>query len=117
MPFLWMVGELHKIILINASGNIIRTIFYEVVAFAVIKWSLPFQAKIALEDYALAGELESVGLEQLKEELIARGLKCGGTLQQRAQRLFATKGVPLSELDPSLFAKSTGSKRPSGKKK
>jgi len=75
------------------------------------------KVKISLEDYASAGELESVGLEQLKEELISRGLKCGGTLQHRAQRLFATKGVPLSQLDPSLFAKSTGSKRPSGKKK
>lgn len=75
------------------------------------------KVNISLEDYASAGELESVGLEQLKEELISRGLKYGGTLQQRAQRLFATKGVPLSQLDPSLFAKSTGSKRPSGKKK
>lgn len=39
MPFLWIVGELHKIIIIviSASGNIIRTIFYEVVAFAVMK--------------------------------------------------------------------------------
>lgn len=82
-----------------------------------IEQSLPFQVKIALEDYTSAEELESVGLEQLKEELITRGLKCGGTLQQRAQRLFATKGVPLNQLDPSLFAKITGSKRPSGKKK
>ena len=57
-----------------------------------------------------------MGLECLKEQLMARGLKCGGTLQQRAQRLFATKGVPLDQLDPSFFAKPTGSKKSNGKK-
>ena len=34
------------------------------------------------------------------------GLKCGGTLQERAQRLFSTKGKTVEELDPSLFAKA-----------
>lgn len=34
-----------------------------------------------------------------------QGLKCGGTLEERAKRLFVTKGKNLSELDPSLFAK------------
>lgn len=72
--------------------------------------------KICLEDFTSAEELKSVGLDQLKEELMARGLKCGGTLQQRAQRLFSTKGVPLNQLDPSLFAKATGSKKLNGKK-
>ena len=57
-----------------------------------------------------------MGMECLKEELIARGLKCGGTIQQRAQRLFATKGVPLDQLDPSFFAKPTGNKKSKGKK-
>ena len=28
------------------------------------------------------------------------------TLEQRAQRLFGTKGIPLENLDPALFAKS-----------
>ena len=37
---------------------------------------------------------------------MALGLKCGGTLEERAQRLFSTKGVPLDQLDASLFAKS-----------
>ena len=48
---------------------------------------------------------------------MTRRLKCGGTLQQRAQRLFATKGVPLDQLDPSFFAKPTGNKKSNGKKK
>lgn len=43
---------------------------------------------------------------------MALGLKCGGTLQERAIRLFQTKGKRLQDLDPSLFAKgqSTGKK-------
>ncbi|PFX18382.1 protein SDE2 homolog [Stylophora pistillata] len=72
--------------------------------------------EFCLDSCTSAEELESLGLEHLKEELISRGLKCGGTLQQRAQRLFASKGVPLDQLDPSFFAKSTGSKKSYGKK-
>ena len=39
---------------------------------------------------------------------MALGLKCGGTLEERASRLFSTKGKGLNELDPTLFAKSKG---------
>ena len=39
---------------------------------------------------------------------MALNLKCGGTLEERASRLFGTKGKNLSELDPNLFAKNTG---------
>ena len=39
---------------------------------------------------------------------MALGLKCGGTLEERANRLFSTKGKLLSDLDPALFAKSKG---------
>merc|ERR1712156_678341 len=35
----------------------------------------------------------------------ALGLKCGGTLQERAERLFETKGKNLSELPKDMFAK------------
>ena len=56
-------------------------------------------------------ELESVGAEQLKLVLQAMGLKCGGTLQERAQRLFSTKGKSLEELDSSLFAKASKSRK------
>lgn len=35
----------------------------------------------------------------------ALGLKCGGTLRQRAERLMLAKGKQLEELDKSLFAK------------
>ncbi|XP_061535379.1 splicing regulator SDE2 [Phycodurus eques] len=43
----------------------------------------------AVESAASASDLERLGLERLKGELTARGLKCGGTLSQRARRLFA----------------------------
>lgn len=75
-----------------------------------------FQVEFCLDNYTSAEELESLGLDHLKEALMTRGLKCGGTLQQRAQRLFASKGVPLDQLDPSFFAKPTGSKKSNGKK-
>jgi Replication stress response SDE2 C-terminal len=45
------------------------------------------------------------GAERLKEALTALGLKAGGTLQQRAERLFMTKGKSLEQLDRKLFAK------------
>ena len=49
-------------------------------------------------------DLEALGLERLKGELVGRGLKCGGTLRQRAERLFQLKTTPLAELDPKHFA-------------
>lgn len=49
--------------------------------------------------------LPCAGAERLKEALQALGLKCGGTLRQRAERLMLTKGKQLEELDKSLFAK------------
>ncbi|XP_003383664.1 PREDICTED: splicing factor 3A subunit 3-like [Amphimedon queenslandica] len=51
-------------------------------------------------------ELMSLGLDRLKSALMAQGLKCGGTLEERAKRLFSVKGLSYTEIDPSLFAKS-----------
>ena len=31
---------------------------------------------------------------------------CYRTLEERAKRLFSTKGVPMAALDPALFARS-----------
>ena len=44
-------------------------------------------------------------MERLKCELMALGLKCGGTLQERAARLFAVRGLAKELIDPALFAK------------
>jgi len=50
-------------------------------------------------------ELESLGLEKLKTELQNLGLLCGGTLKQRAERLFSVKGKNATEIEPKFFAK------------
>ena len=53
------------------------------------------------------------GAERLKEALQALGLKAGGTLRQRAERLMLTKDTPLHELDRKHFAPgSTPAVRP-----
>lgn len=46
-----------------------------------------------------------VGADALKDALTKLGLKCGGTLRQRAERLLLTKTTPLEKLDRKLFAK------------
>lgn len=50
-------------------------------------------------------QLESLGLDRLKAELQSLGLKCGGSLRERASRLFLLKSTRLSDLDRKLFAK------------
>uniref|UniRef100_A0A8C6E462 Replication stress response regulator SDE2 n=1 Tax=Moschus moschiferus TaxID=68415 RepID=A0A8C6E462_MOSMO len=56
-------------------------------------------------------EMELLGLEKLKCELMARGLKCGGTLQERAARLFSVRGLAKEQIDPALFAKPSKGKK------
>jgi len=63
-------------------------------------------AHLDLSAFSSHEELASLGLDRLKSGLIALGLKCGGTVQERAERLFMTKGKKLSELPPALFAKN-----------
>ncbi len=43
--------------------------------------------------------------DALKMELARLGLKCGGTVADRAKRLFMTKNTPLDQLPAKLFAK------------
>jgi hypothetical protein len=54
---------------------------------------------VDLAAYPSAAALEALGLDRLKAELTACGLKCGGTLAQRAERLFLLRGAALEELD------------------
>ena len=49
--------------------------------------------------------LGPAGADTLKSALQALGLKCGGTLRQRAERLMLTKTTPLEQLDQKLFVK------------
>ena len=58
---------------------------------------------IDLSKYATADELATaVDGDQLKAELARLGLKCGGTVQDRAKRLFWLKSTPLDELPDKL---------------
>lgn len=56
-------------------------------------------------------QLERLGLDVLKEELMRRGLKCGGTLAERAARLFSVRGLSPDQIDPALLAKPAKAKR------
>lgn len=56
-------------------------------------------------------ELEVLGLERLKKELMDRGMKCGGTLQERAARLFSVRGQTPDQIDPALLAKPSKGKK------
>ncbi|GFP81095.1 splicing factor 3a subunit 3 [Phtheirospermum japonicum] len=64
-------------------------------------------ALIDLDYYSTAEQLAEVGPEKLKEALAALGLKTGGTVQQRAERLFLTKDTPLEKLDRKHFVKGS----------
>ncbi|XP_030158106.1 replication stress response regulator SDE2 isoform X2 [Lynx canadensis] len=69
-------------------------------------------ATLDLLAFTSAAEMEALGLDRLKSELTARGLKCGGTLRERAARLFSVRGLAREQMDPALFARP-----PRGKKK
>lgn len=58
------------------------------------------------ESAADAAALEAHGLEALKAELARLGLKCGGTLAERAARLWALRGrTRLHAEDAALLAR------------
>ncbi|XP_021353666.1 protein SDE2 homolog isoform X3 [Mizuhopecten yessoensis] len=60
-----------------------------------------------LDSISSVEELEAFSLEKLKKELMARGMKCGGTLKQRAERLYSVRGLTTDQIKPSLLAKRT----------
>ena len=65
------------------------------------------------ETYKTVKQLEKgLGGEKIKLILARMGLKCGGTVEQRAARLFSVQGKSRDEIDPSLFASKT--KKPDG---
>jgi len=74
-------------------------------------------APLDLSAFSCAEELATLGLDRLKSALMGLGLKCGGTLEDRAQRLFSTKGLQLHEIDPALKAKGQGKGKDQSKNK
>uniref|UniRef100_W5L2K6 SDE2 telomere maintenance homolog (S. pombe) n=1 Tax=Astyanax mexicanus TaxID=7994 RepID=W5L2K6_ASTMX len=73
----------------------------------------PVQSEGPLDLLCVSGveDLVALGLERLKEELMQRGMKCGGTLQERAARLFSVKGLSPDQIDPALLAKPSKGKK------
>jgi len=64
---------------------------------------------IDLSKFATSVDLEeAVSGDELKSELARLGLKCGGTVSDRAARLFLTKDTPLDKLPAKVFAKKKG---------
>ncbi|XP_077082857.1 splicing regulator SDE2 isoform X5 [Siphateles boraxobius] len=75
--------------------------------------ALSLQAEGPLDLLSASGpeQLEALGLERLKKELMERGMKCGGTLQERAARLFSVGGLAADQIDPALLAKASKGKK------
>ncbi|XP_049900907.1 splicing regulator SDE2 [Epinephelus moara] len=69
------------------------------------------RSPVDLSSASSVAQLESLGLDVLKEELVSRGLKCGGTLTERAARLFSIRGLTRDQIDPTLLAKPAKTKR------
>ena len=64
-----------------------------------------------LDDYESIEELQALGMDRLKAALQGFGLKCGGTLEERAKRLLAVKGLAVHEFPQQLVAKKKKMKR------
>ena len=59
--------------------------------------------------------LEALGLDRLKDELVRRSVKCGGTLSERAERLYQVIQYPENEI-PSHFKVKAKRRRRGGRK-
>ena len=62
---------------------------------------------VQIQSYQSAADLQkAIHPDVLKSELARLGLKCGGTVADRAKRLFLTKDTPLDQLAEKHFSKS-----------
>jgi len=70
---------------------------------------LMVQTPIALESsqYPTWAALIPLGSDSLKQELTRRGLKCGGTLEERAKRLFSVRGLSDDEINTKLKVRTS----------
>lgn len=66
----------------------------------------PVFAEIDLKNVSSIEDIEMYGAEHIKEELNRLGLKCGGNLRERAQRLFDIKKDPTNLFNPKYLAKT-----------
>lgn len=57
---------------------------------------------IESSEYSSWAALIPLGSDNLKNELTRRGLKCGGTVEERAKRLFSIRGLSNDEINVKL---------------
>ena len=50
-------------------------------------------SRMCLDSATCAKDLENLGLDVLKDELAKLGMKCGGSLKERAERLWQSRGI------------------------
>ncbi|CAK5163137.1 unnamed protein product [Aphanomyces euteiches] len=60
---------------------------------------------VDLMEYDSVEALKALGMDGLKDQLKHRGLKFGGTLDQRAERLFSVRGKSIDEIAAKLKAR------------
>ena len=65
-----------------------------------VKWE-----PVDLKRYKSAQEIETLGLDHLKAELQRHGLKVGGSLSERAARLYLLSHTPIEKIDKKHLAK------------
>mmetsp|Transcript_15496 Transcript_15496/g.22916 ORF Transcript_15496/g.22916 Transcript_15496/m.22916 type:complete len:543 (+) Transcript_15496:57-1685(+) len=64
------------------------------------------QTPFVWSDYDNASQLESLGIDRLKSILFGMGVKCGGSLQERANRLFSLKGLEREDYPQKVRGKN-----------
>lgn len=59
-----------------------------------------------LNQFTSQGQLEELGMDRLKGALMAEQVKCGGSLQERASRLWSLKGLKREDYPSKVRAKN-----------
>jgi hypothetical protein len=59
-----------------------------------------------LDQYSKVEQLEALGMDRLKSALMAMECKCGGSIQERAKRLFSLKGLERKDYPAKVRAKN-----------
>ena len=78
---------------------------------AVTTTAIPDAGAVDVATCKNALQLEKLGLDKLKAELLSRGCKCGGTLADRAERLFLVRNMSKDEIPAKFRAKKKRNKR------
>ena len=83
----------------SASALVVPVVLADPISYAPVLLESEEYSSSSLEN------LKILGLQHLKAELERRGLKAGGSLEERASRLFSVRGLKPSEINKKLKAK------------